>query len=150
MKAKGLDHFSIGTSKLEETRAFFCDVLGLEVGPRPSEFTSKGYWLYAGDKPLIHLLEQAGKPAADGPATSEELVDSGLDDHIAITVSESTGLVAEIESCGLAYWDRLLADRGLYQVFVRDPNGVVIELNDYSPAVDKLKPAVVQGAGPGN
>ncbi|MBT7702324.1 MAG: hypothetical protein HN700_18690, partial [Verrucomicrobia bacterium] len=44
-----------------------------------------------------------------------------------------------------AYWDRLLADRGLYQVFVRDPNGVVVELNDYNPDLGAIDPMSVQG-----
>jgi hypothetical protein len=38
-----------------------------------------------------------------------------------------------------------LADRPLYQVFVRDPNGVILELNDYDPEIDKLEPTVILG-----
>ena len=40
----------------------------------------------------------------------------------------------------IAYWDR-----PLYQVFVRDPNGVILELNDYAPEVDKFDPMNVLG-----
>ena len=56
-----------------------------------------------------------------------------------------TTCVQFMKDNGLAYWDRLLADRGLYQVFVRDPNGVVVELNDYNPDLGAIDPMSVQG-----
>ncbi len=66
-----------------------------------------------------------------------------MDNHIAMTVEESAGLVQFMKANKIAYLDRLLADRELYQVFVRDPNGVIIELNDYKPEVDKIDPIAV-------
>lgn len=143
MKISHIDHFSIATPDLEATRAFYCDVLGMEVGPRPAALTSTGYWFYCGEKALIHVVEQKDKTVEPPPVT---LAGSGVNDHIALTVGDSAGLVDEIKARGLAYWDRLLADRGLYQVFVRDPNGVIIELNDYAPEIDRLDPMTVQGA----
>ena len=41
------------------------------------------------------------------------------------------------------YWDRLLVDRNLYQIFIQDPNGVIIELNDYKPETDKINPITI-------
>jgi catechol 2,3-dioxygenase-like lactoylglutathione lyase family enzyme len=49
-----IDHVNIVTERLEETRAFFVDVLGLTVGPRPP-FAVEGYWLYVGAKPIVHM-----------------------------------------------------------------------------------------------
>ena len=49
-----------------------------------------------------------------------------MDDHIAMTVEESAGLVKHMQENDVKYWDRLIADRGLYQIFVRDPNVVII------------------------
>ena len=43
-----LDHCSIRTALLEETRKFYVDVLGLTVGPRP-DFPFPGVWLYRGE-----------------------------------------------------------------------------------------------------
>ncbi len=157
MKINKLDHVSIGTDKLEETRAFFCDLLGLEVGNRPA-LKSTGYWLYAGEDAIIHLVEkdsneledaayEAGKekPKEWEKAESENLVETGMDDHIALSVEKSADLVQYMRDNSIAYWDRLLADRPLYQVFVRDPNGVILELNDYAPEIDKLEPMNVLG-----
>ena len=71
------------------------------------------------------------------------MIETGMDDHIAMTVEASAGLVDFMKESKIAYWDRLLADRELYQVFVRDPNGVIIGLNDYKPELDKIDPIAV-------
>jgi catechol 2,3-dioxygenase-like lactoylglutathione lyase family enzyme len=105
MKINKLDHVSIGTNRLEETRAFFCDLLGLNVGRRPA-LKSVGYWLYAGDEAIIHLVEKGSnadeaaayedgkhKPKEWDRANSNDMVETGMDDHIALTVEKSADLV---------------------------------------------------------
>jgi len=149
MKVTNLDHWSISTSRLEETRAFFVDILGLEVGARP-KLKTNGYWLYSGGLSFVHLIEKgSGDPetavedVAEDGGSSRSVVESGLDDHIAFNVSDSYTVVDYMKEKGIDYWDRLLPDRPLYQVFVKDPNGLIIELNDYAPELDKIKPMVV-------
>ena len=157
MKINKLDHVSIGTDRLEETRAFFCDLLGLEVGKRPA-LKSVGYWLYAGENAIVHLVEkgsnsledeayEAGKekPKDWQRAETNDMVETGMDDHIALSVEKSADLVQYMKDNSISYWDRLLADRPLYQVFVRDPNGVILELNDYDPEIENLEPMVILG-----
>ena len=80
-----------------------------------------------------------------GKTETGDMIETGMDDHIAMTVEASAGLVKFMKENKIAYWDRLLADRELYQVFVRDPNGVVIELNDYQPELDKIDPMTIVG-----
>ena len=50
-----LDHYSIRTTKLEETRRFYAEVMGFEVGPRP-EFKFPGVWLYQGGVAVVHVV----------------------------------------------------------------------------------------------
>ena len=57
--------------------------------------------------------------------------DTGIDNHIAFTVEDGKQVTDRLTELGYGYWDRDLSDRGLYQVFVKDPNGVILELNDY-------------------
>jgi catechol 2,3-dioxygenase-like lactoylglutathione lyase family enzyme len=157
MKINILDHVSIGTDRLEETRTFFCDLLGLDVGKR-LVLKSVGYWLYAGEDTIVHLVEKGSneiedaayeggkeKPKKWEKAETKNLIKTGMDDYIAVSVKKSADLVQYMMDNSIAYWDRLLADRPLYQVFVRDPNGVILELNDYAPEVDKLDPMNVLG-----
>ena len=74
-----------------------------------------------------------------------DLSETGMDNHIAMTVEESAGLVKHMQENDVKYWDRLIADRGLYQIFVRDPNGVIIELNDYAPDLENINPMTIVG-----
>jgi len=63
-----LDHVNIRTRQLSVVRAFYTDVLGLKDGPRPP-FGHPGAWLYAGDRPVVHLwLGTADDTAAPPPA----------------------------------------------------------------------------------
>jgi len=80
-----------------------------------------------------------------GRVEANDMVETGMDDHIALSVEKSADLVQYMRDNSISYWDRLLADRPLYQVFVRDPNGVILELNDYDPEIDKLEPMVILG-----
>ena len=47
-----IDHFSIRTLKLEETRTFYENAIGMEAVDRPP-LPFPGYWLYLGDHPGI-------------------------------------------------------------------------------------------------
>jgi catechol 2,3-dioxygenase-like lactoylglutathione lyase family enzyme len=49
-----LDHVNIRTDRLDETVAFYRDLMGLEVGYRPN-FPYPGAWLYHDGRPIIHL-----------------------------------------------------------------------------------------------
>ena len=155
MKINKLDHVSIATDQLEDTKKFYCDLLGLMVGHRP-KLKSSGYWLYSGDEAIIHLVETGSNSDQEiafsddrktarslGNPEITDLSETGMDDHIAMTVEESASLVNFMKENKIAYWDRLLAERELYQVFVRDPNGVIIELNDYKPELEKIDPIAV-------
>jgi catechol 2,3-dioxygenase-like lactoylglutathione lyase family enzyme len=57
-----LEHVLVLTDDLEATRAFYCDVLGFEIGERPAlEFP--GFWLYLGGVPCVHVAERASYEA---------------------------------------------------------------------------------------
>ncbi len=56
-----LDHVTLRTADLEGTRGFLEKVLDLKPGYRPA-FSFPGYWLYAGDEPIVHLIP--GRSAA--------------------------------------------------------------------------------------
>ncbi len=53
-----LHHINIKAPRelLQQERDFFCVVLGLHEGIRP-DFSIRVYWLYAGDKAIVHLSE---------------------------------------------------------------------------------------------
>ena len=63
MAIKGLDHITVNVAELDASRRFYVDVLGLREGERPP-FDSPGAWLYAGDRPIVHLVAVEEGPTA--------------------------------------------------------------------------------------
>jgi catechol 2,3-dioxygenase-like lactoylglutathione lyase family enzyme len=131
MTLHALDHCAIRTARLEETRRFYVEALGLEVGPRPP-LTLPGYWLYAGGRPIVHLMEIGthyetdvfGQPmhglrGPEGPGV----------DHLAFRVSGLSVLRERLAALGIPYRELAMPAADLHQVFVVDPNGVITELN---------------------
>ena len=133
-----LNHFSIRTPDLEASRRFYADVLGLTVGPRP-EFAFPGAWMYAGDhasvaNAVVHLIgidrnDPQGLQKYLGDRAESSLTGSGAVDHIAFFAEGLAGMVAHLSSKGVAFRQRTVPQIGLHQLFLDDPNGVVIELN---------------------
>lgn len=112
----GIDHANISTIKLAETQAFFVDVLGLTVGPRPS-FDFGGAWLYAGDRAVVHLVERKNARTPDGAL-----------DHFSLAVTDLEAMLARLDRAGIAYVVQDIPDGFGRQAFVKDPNGVTVEL----------------------
>jgi catechol 2,3-dioxygenase-like lactoylglutathione lyase family enzyme len=116
-----LDHFNIRTRKLAETVRFYEEILGLTKGDRP-EFTFPGAWLYSEGKPVVHLVDIS-------PTSEPQKPDSGVVHHIAFASRDFRGMKQRLESKGFAFRAREVPDGALWQIFVSDPNGVMIELN---------------------
>ena len=119
MPVLGLDHINIqgAASLIERCRLFYVDILGLTQGHRPA-FQSRGFWLYAGEQPVIHLTvnDNAGQSA------------SALD-HFAFTCSDLEQTTELLRKHGVAYELDPERDTKNAQLFVRDPAGGAVELN---------------------
>jgi catechol 2,3-dioxygenase-like lactoylglutathione lyase family enzyme len=122
MAIEKLDHYTIRTEDLEATRRFYTEVLGLSVGPRPA-FTFPGLWLYAGRDPMVHVI--GVEPAA--AARSDD--GTGRLDHVAFMGSDIAAMRERFRASGTAFQERLVPTLNLEQIFVRDPNGIKVELN---------------------
>lgn len=59
-----LDHVSLRTADVDRLTRWYGRILGLTPGPRPA-FDFPGAWLYAGDRPVIHLIGTGSPPGAD-------------------------------------------------------------------------------------
>ena len=60
MPLSNIEHFLLQTADMEKTRAWYVDVLGMRVGPSP-DFKFPVFWLYLGDKDVVHVTEGGGK-----------------------------------------------------------------------------------------
>jgi catechol 2,3-dioxygenase-like lactoylglutathione lyase family enzyme len=139
-----LNHFSIRSADLPACERFYCDALGLVVGPRPP-FPFPGLWLYAGDTALpsnavVHIIgvdrnDPEGLKRYLGDRDEAGLKGTGAVDHLAFFNTGLAETLARFQRLGLACRERTVPALGLHQVFVDDPQGVVIELN--FPATEK-------------
>ena len=144
-----LNHFSIRTTDLAATRRFYEAVLGLTVGPRP-DFPFPGLWMYRGDhadvaNAVVHIIgmdpnDPEGLKKYLGDRDIASLRGSGAIDHVAFFADGLARMLAHLASLGIAARQRTVPSIGLHQVFLDDPNGVVVELNF---------PAAEQTAGAG-
>jgi catechol 2,3-dioxygenase-like lactoylglutathione lyase family enzyme len=132
MAISRLDHYSIRTTKLAETRRFYTEVVGLTDGYRP-DFDFPGCWLYNGERAVVHvvgvdknnmkgLLDYLGDKPIDADNT-------GSIDHIAFVATDLPGTCEKLNGQGVPFRERSLPSFNLHQVFLEDPNGVTIELN---------------------
>ena len=128
-----MDHFSIRTTKLEETREFYETTLGMKVGERPP-LPFPGYWLYLGDDTVIHLVgidedNPDGLNNYLGEIDVNQLSGSGAVDHLAFRASDALNLVNKLKIKKVPYRERVVQEMNLYQLFVEDPNNITLELN---------------------
>ena len=123
MAVERFDRYTIRTGDLDATRRFYTDVLGLSVGPRPA-FTFPGLWLYGGRDAVVHVVgvESTGAPGPEDNAT-------GRLDHVAFMASDIEAMRERFRASGVTFQERVVPTLNLEQLFVRDPNGIKIELN---------------------
>ena len=127
MNIVGLDHFTIRTPKLAETVAFFQDVLGLTLGWRP-RFGFPGHWLYAADKPVLHLVE-VGSWALDAYlGESPAQFGSGRVDHLSFRGTDLAQIQQHLCQLKYPFRERIVPEILEHQLFIEDPNGITVEM----------------------
>ncbi len=139
MGITGLEHVLVLSDDIDATRDFYGDVLGLGTGPRPPlEFP--GHWLYAvEDGPAcLHIADREayqahaaglGLEAGRGGRTAGRPdVATATVDHIAFDADDYDELERRIARAGVRAI-RNEVPGGPRQLFVTDPNGVLVEIN---------------------
>lgn len=124
MPLHALNHFTICPMDLDATKDFYSGVLGLEVGYRPP-LNFPGYWLYSAGAATVHLIGlRAGDKAADRVDTK-----TGRLDHIAFACSGLEEMRARLKQHDIGFEERVLPRDRQTQLFLRDPDGIAVELN---------------------
>ena len=153
--ALSLNHFSVRTLDLAASRHFYETVLGLAAGPRP-DFPFPGHWMYRGDpadyaNAAVHLIgidphDAAGLKAYLGDRDPASLKGTGAVDHIAFFAVGLAAMLQHLRRLNVSFRERTVPNIGLHQLFLSDPDGVVIELN--FPAAEHTA-MLAAGPGPG-
>jgi catechol 2,3-dioxygenase-like lactoylglutathione lyase family enzyme len=123
MPVFGLHHYNLRAPQplLDKLCRFYCEVVGLSQGYRPP-FRSFGYWLYAGEVPVLHLSEARPDEIrnVDSPSTF---------DHAAFACRDLAATLEKLQRAGVTYTVDIVPDSKLKQVFFSDPAGNGVELN---------------------
>ncbi|MCP5246591.1 MAG: VOC family protein [Burkholderiales bacterium] len=129
MKIEGMNHFTVLSSDLEKTKAFYIQILGLHEGYRPP-MESTGAWLYTDnqDHSILHIMAERPMPESA----------PGVIDHMAFTTTDLQSTIDTLKQQGIQYKLNRMKALGVWQLFFHDPDGAKIEL-DFS--ADEPAPA---------
>ena len=123
-----LDHVNIQTEKLAETVAFYRDALDLVVAdPPPPLDPGQVQWMFDPEGNAIFHLSMPGSLV--GMANVNTGGDTGAVHHVALNCSGHDAMIARLDGLGLEHRENHVVAIDLKQIFVRDPNGVLLELN---------------------
>ena len=137
--APRLQHCGLIVADLEASRRFYGGALGLEEVPRPHNFRFEGAWFQIGDDQL-HLLVEAETTARAGVADPGPSATMGLADHVAIEIDDLAGARARLDEHGVALiGGPVPRGDGYVQIFLRDPDGHVIELFQFTATTSRTR-----------
>ena len=117
-----LNHVAIQVNDLNISTAFYKDIFGLSEVPAPFPIAR---WLKTSNGLMLHIVSGRNRP-----------LDSTRWDHFALACDSMDALIARLETKGIPWSDingkpevQIRPD-GVKQIFVRDPDGYWIEVND--------------------
>jgi len=129
MSLERLHHFNIVTRDVDGSAAWYTRTIGLKPGPRP-DLTFYGIWMYLGDTPVVHLASENPNAHITGEDPhADRGTYTGPVDHIAFVGTEFEKFRADLKARDIEHYHVYLEDIDLNQLFLRDPNGVLIEIN---------------------
>lgn len=126
MRVSGLNHFNITASPplIERVKRFYIETIGLAVGPR-AHLEHEGYWLYAGEIPILHLSACQTKGI-------KATVGKGYFNHISMSCVGLKAAIAKMNVTRTPYRLIQLPDIHQTQIFLTDPAGIGVELTFFS------------------
>jgi len=130
LSVQALEHVTIRCAQLQRTRDFYVELMGLTEGERPN-FPFRGHWLYLGAIPVVHLVEASDSAGAWGRDIVIPKAEDGTGsfDHVAFRGDDFAAMRARLQKAGVTFKERVVPGGALSQLFVPDPEGVLVEIN---------------------
>ena len=139
MPVTGINHYLVVSKNLERSRKFYEKVLGMRLADRP-DFGFPGYWLKTGGDICVHLASQNPNRIRDRFLLKKHprgTTGSGSVDHIAFLAKNPFEVRKRIQRNGVEMHFRSFPDAKLFQIFLKDPDDVTIELNFLGEVIDE-------------
>ena len=99
---------------------FYCNVVGLTEGFRPA-FERLGFWLYIGDKDVLHLITPK---EGDGRSPQKSSFD-----HVAFKTDHYQEVIQNGRRLNIPFDEKPIPGISSHQIFLKDPAGNRVELN---------------------
>ena len=133
MPPTALHHFTIRPQDMETTKNFYEKIINLKIGYRPP-FDFPGYWLYLDDIPVVHLVGDGAPLNAyfnEHDGLNPDTSGGGAIDHIAFLCppEEFEPMLSLLKNDNVDHLNTIVPILGLRQIFLKDPDGIRIELN---------------------
>ncbi|NUO00867.1 MAG: DUF1080 domain-containing protein [Saprospiraceae bacterium] len=116
----GYNHVALAVKDIEESARFYREIIGLEPVPVPEHLKAIRSWFKIGPGQELHLL--AGRTF---PVTNN---DPNLG-HFALTIPDADPVEQFLKAKGMPYLRQQRFD-GAWQIYISDPDGYFIELNE--------------------
>ena len=131
MTINALDHFNVIAADIDATACFYADVLGLERrdGPTPAPATMVQWMHDDAGRAIVHINSVDCPRAYDreiGPGPTGAL------HHIAFNCSGFELMCNKLDAGVIDYSVNEIPSIGLRQIFIHDPNDIVLELNFFA------------------
>jgi len=138
---KELNHVSITVTDVAKAREFYTGVLGLEEILRPA-FNFPGIWYSLGNGLSLHIIlnDKLVRPAVERETILAQYP------HFALWTEDADATAKKIEDLGLTCRDVVSGPTGLRQIFVKDPDGNMVEFigpTQSKDAVRRMEPRPV-------
>ena len=119
---KQIQHVSITVTDVEKARDFYTRTLGFQEVPRPA-FDFPGIWYSLGGDLQLHIIlnDELVRPAVERETITARYP------HFALWTDDCDATAKKIGELGLATRDVISGPTGLRQVFVKDPDGNMVE-----------------------
>ena len=119
---KNVSHVSITVTDVEKTREFYTGVLGFKEIARPA-FDFPGIWYSLGGGLSLHIIlnDQLVRPAVEREKILARYA------HFALWTEDADATARKISELGLPCRDVVSGPTGFRQVFVKDPDGNMVE-----------------------
>ena len=116
-----LDHITVITKDLKKTKDFYVNILGMNIDYNRPPFKFDGIWLSLNKRAVVHVVVK-----------EEHIIDENLLptlDHVAFRANDMKKIKLNLKENSISYDERITPDNKISQIFLKDPNGIKIEIS---------------------
>ena len=120
-----INHIAVSVAQLERSRIFYQEIVGLDTIPEPFH-DGRHVWFSVSEGAHLHLIQNP--PPIEAPSKNT---------HLCFSVADMKAFIAVLEKNKIKYEDwpgkpSAITTRtdGIHQIYLQDPDGYWIEIND--------------------